>query len=183
MNKLRDRNKTINTQIELFVKVAACASLKDLNCLETQSEPSDHNMCELNIPLTKKLSSKPTFTIKRKSSAHFDSSSGNEKHSDSERAHLSTTTRTFHPTRKRNSANSRPLDKSQQKCYVVQQPKVFEDDVIPQVPLTYTTPHRFNPTRTSRPKDKKSDNLRLKRLNNPAPVDNPLLHDAFCYQL
>lgn len=73
------------------------------------------------------------------------------------------------------------MERSQQKWFVVQQPKVFDEEAIPQVPLTYKTTQRFHP-KTSRPKEKKNENLRLKRLNNPAPVENNLLQETFCYQ-
>ena len=127
LTRLRERNKTINGQINVYVRKASTAVIKDLNKHFSEGNDEGDAKSEVSVPLTKKLSSKKGFIIKRKASAHFDSSSGNERKSDHEQLDLSTTIRNIQPRRRSSQSNHRPsIDKSQPKCFVVQQQKVFD---------------------------------------------------------
>lgn len=55
---------------------------------------------------------------------------------------------------------------------------VFEDDVIPQVQITQTQWLQAN-----KGKERKNENIRLKKKNNPNPMDNAFLPETFRYPL
>ncbi len=48
---------------------------------------------------------------------------------------------------------------------------VFEEQIIPQAQITQT--QWFKAPLTIKGRDKKTENIRLKRKNNPNPIDNP----------
>lgn len=55
---------------------------------------------------------------------------------------------------------------------MIKAPIVFEDDNIPQAPSAMSRGGQgwYRPPLTARKTDKKSENLRLKRRNNPLPI-------------
>lgn len=86
------------------------------------------------------------------------------------------------PVRRKSSAETpqRPQNKSK-KLFVIKSPVMFQDDNIPQAPQLGTGAGWFRAPLSNRKTQKKGDNLRLKRRNNPLPMEKSLFSESFKY--
>jgi hypothetical protein len=89
---------------------------------------------------------------------------------DSERKDLSTTIRNFNPRRRTSHSNHREKSK---KLVVVKAPMLFEEEIIPQAQITPT--QWLQAPLTVKCKDKKNENIRMKRKTNVNPLENAFL--------
>jgi hypothetical protein len=86
---------------------------------------------------------------------------------------MESTIKNINPRRRSSHSNRPHLQEKSKKLFVVKSPMMFEDDVIPQAQITET--HWLGAALTHKGRDHKNDNIRLKRKNNPTPMDNAFL--------
>lgn len=95
---------------------------------------------------------------------------------------MDSTIKNINPRRRSSHSNHRPhLQDKSKKLFVVKSPMMFEDDVIPQAQIAET--HWLGAALTHKGRDHRNDNIRLKRKNNPTPMDNAFLPEAFHYPI
>ena len=79
---------------------------------------------------------------------------------------MANTIRNLNPRRRSSHSNPRPQEKSK-KLFVVKAPVIFEEE-IPQAQITQT--QWLQAPLTVKGRDKKTENIRLKRKNNVNPL-------------
>jgi hypothetical protein len=129
--------------------------------------------------MLKNNSLRKSFVIsKRKSSLNFEKNSKIlTEHDESSKNDIFIKTMKNFPGKRKASAETtqRSINKSK-KLFVIKSPVVFEDDNIPQAPVIGSGGGWFRAPLTNRKPEKKTENLRLKRRNNPLPIENSLFN-------
>lgn len=78
---------------------------------------------------------------------------------------------------KTSQSKARPAQKASKKIFVAKSPMLFEDEIIPKAEVTN---RGWNQTPlTGREKARRNENIRLKRQNNPCPLDATTLGNSF----
>lgn len=183
MNCLIERNKFNGEQIRDYQK--RCEKFNpSLHLLPQSSGEDSPSSCRRNMSATSKMSLKTSFVIsRRKPSFTFDSPS---ERSDAEvfkgEIPLSRTIKNLSSTKRpevMKSSTSRPKPPPQRasKKFVAKSPLIFEDEIIPKAE-TATRAWVQTPL-TGRERNRRNENIRLKRQNNPCPLDGSVLGNSF----
>ena len=140
--------------------------------------PSRSSGDERNESMTSKASLRTSFVIsKRRASFHLETGEKPGKTVEKEKE-LETTIKNLNPRRRSSHSNQRVAEKSK-KLFVVKAPLVFEEEIIPQAPVTQT--QWLQAPLSGRGKEKRQDNIRLKRKHNVNPLENAFLPENFRY--
>jgi hypothetical protein len=159
MLKLLERNRQINSQISNYVRRSSSFLPVPLIIIPPPHRSSGD---ERNDSLASRNSLRTSFIIsKRRPSFHLD----NDRHSDGEKQPA--VVKNISPKRRSSHSNQRPAE-SKKKLFVVKAPMVFEDEVIPQAQMNQT--QRLHLPISNRYRERKNENVRLKKKNNPSPM-------------
>lgn len=74
---------------------------------------------------------------------------------------------------RRKSSHSTHRNEKSKKLVVVKAPMLFEEEIIPQAPLNQT--QWFQAPLTVKVREKKTENIRLKKKSNVSPLENACL--------
>ena len=181
-----EKNKQNAEQIKNFY-AKSCKSFK-ANAQVLVSSDENPSYSRNDSSSGSKMSLRTSFVIsKRKPSLTFQSPSDRSE-VDLKKADMpfSRTIKNFSKSRKEevsiSKSRPKPTNKSKKKIFVVKSPMMFEDEVIPKAQITTNAWNQVPLTGKDR-SARKSEHIRLKKKNNPMPLDNTALPESFNYPL
>ena len=182
LSSLLEKNKANGEQIKAFTrKCEGFSSQRHL--VPNESSDDNHSAC---IPASesmrsRKNSAQKSFVIHpRKPSYTFDPTDRSDVEWSKQELPPSKTIKNL-PNGKRPAQSNTPRKRTQSKRLLVQkQPVMFEEELIPKASLTR---NEWMPAPlTNKDKLRKNEQLRLKKRNNPCPIESHCLPESFDFK-